>query len=141
MSRHLIVSVFASLAVFVAVAAGSIASWQERGLPQQEPDVAARRDLMRTKLNFAKAILEGLSLKNFDTIKEAATNVRNVTEGAMWVVHDTPEYNRYSNELKQSLELLIQAADDKNLEAATLRYFDMTLRCIDCHNYLRQKQL
>jgi hypothetical protein len=128
-------------AIGLMVGAGSYAAWQEREVPRQEPDLAARRDLMRTKLNFSKAIIEGLSLKNFDTIKEAATNVRNVTEGAMWVVHDTPEYNRYSNELKQSLEQLIRAADEKNLEAATLRYFDMTLRCIDCHDYLRQNQL
>ncbi len=96
---------------------------------------------MRTKLNFAKAIVEGLSLKNFDTIREAATNIRNVTESEMWLAHDTPEYKKYSDELKRSVELLIRAAEDKNLEASTLRYFDTTLKCIDCHEYLRQNNL
>lgn len=118
---------------------GSLWAGSQQEVPKQES--VARRDYMRTKLTFSQAIVEGLSVKNFDTISTAATEIRNVTEGEMWLVHKTPEYNRYSDELKRSVEELIRAADERNLEACALRYFDLTLKCIDCHEYLRRNHM
>ncbi len=120
---------------------GSVwAGSQQETLPQDQ-DSVARRDYMRTKLTFSQAIVEGLAVKNFDTINTAATEIRNVTEGEMWLVHKTPEYNRYSDEMKRSVEELIRAAEEKNLEGSALRFFDVTLKCIDCHEYLRRNRL
>ncbi len=131
------------LTIWVLSAAGLLigslwAGSQQEILPQ---DSAARRDYMRTKLTFSQAIVEGLTVKNFDTINTAATEIRNVTEGEMWLVHKTPEYNRYSDEMKRSVEELIHAAEEKNLEGSALRFFDVTLKCIDCHEYLRRNRL
>jgi hypothetical protein len=118
---------------------GSIWTGSQEEIPRQ--DRVARRDYMRTKLTFSQAIVEGLAIKNFETINAAATEIRNITEGEMWLVHKTPEYNRYSDELKRSAEELIRASQDNNLDGCTLRYFDMMLKCIDCHQYLRTNRL
>ena len=120
---------------------GSVWSGSQQETLPQDQDIVARRDFMRTKLTFSQAIVEGLSVKNFDTINTAATEIRNVTEGEMWLVHKTPEYNRYSDELKRSVEQLIRAAEEKNLDGSALRFFDVTLKCIDCHEYLRRNHL
>ncbi len=122
-----------------ALLIGSVWAGSQEEIPKQ--DRVARRDYMRTKLNFSQAIVEGLAMKNFDTINTAATEIRNVTEGELWMVHNTADYNRYSDELKAAAEELIKAAEAKNLEGCTLRYFDMTLKCIDCHEYLRRNRL
>ena len=123
----------------VGLLIGSVWAGSQQEVPKQ--DTIARRDFMRTKLTFSQAIVEGLAVKNFDIINTAATEIRNVTEGEMWLVHKTPEYNRYSDELKRSVEELIKASEAKNLEGCTLRFFDVTLKCIDCHEYLRRNRL
>lgn len=114
---------FALAATFVACLVASIGA----GFLQepQEFDRNALRDFMRTKLTFSQAIVEGLSVKNFEMINRAATDIRNVTEGEMWLVHDTPDYNRISDELKVAAEELIRASEELNLEGSALRYFDL----------------
>jgi hypothetical protein len=118
---------------------GSIWAGSQEEIPRQER--IERKDYMRAKLTFAQAIVEGLSIKNFDMLNTAATEIRNITEGEMWMVHDTPEYNRYSDELKRSVEALIKATEEQNLDSCALRFFDVTLKCMDCHEYLRRARL
>ena len=108
---------------------------------RQDQDAIARRDFMRAKLMFTQNIVEGLATENFDQVVAGAEEIKGVIGGAQWLVHDTPEYQRHSDELKQAVDQLIVAGKSKNLDAAALRYFDMTLRCIDCHKYLRGLRL
>ena len=95
-----------------------------------------RKQFMREKLSSNQKIVEGLSLKDFGLVREGAEGVTALVKGQHWFVLDTPEYNDYSKDMEQAAQKLIKAADDKNMEAAALRYFDLTLNCIDCHRYL-----
>jgi hypothetical protein len=97
---------------------------------------AARKQFMRGKLISNKKIVEGLSLKDFALVREGAEGVNALVKGQHWFVLDTLEYQDYSKDMEQAAQKLIKAADDKNMEAAALRYFDVTLNCIDCHRYL-----
>jgi hypothetical protein len=56
--------------------------------------------------------------------------------GQHWFVLDTHEYKEFSKAMEDSANQLIRAANEKNVDAAALRYFDLTLRCIDCHRYV-----
>lgn len=96
----------------------------------------ARKQFMRGKLTSNQKIVEGLSLKNFALVREGAEGVTALVKGQHWFVLDTPEYKEYSKDMEQAAQRLIKAADNKNIEAATLRYFEVTLNCIDCHRYL-----
>ncbi|MGI9516905.1 MAG: hypothetical protein ACR2NP_07675 [Pirellulaceae bacterium] len=109
--------------------------------PQEEDQTEkirseARQMFMRGKLMNNQNIVEGLSLKNFDLIQEGATAVVGLVKGQHWFVLDTPEYRRYSEDMTMAAQRLHDAAKDGNIEAAALRYFDLTLTCIDCHLYL-----
>ena len=112
------------------------------GIPQQEENQAeqikaeARQLFMRGKLMNNQKIVEGLSLKNFDLVREGAAGVEALVKGQHWFVLDTPEYRRHSEDMTMAARKLLAAAEDRNIDAAALRYFDLTLTCIDCHQYL-----
>ena len=103
---------------------------------QEKAKQQARKHFMRGKLESNKKIVEGLSLKDFAMIREGAKGVTAIVKGQHWFVLDTPAYKDYSQDMEQAAKRLVAAADKKNLEAATLRYFELTLNCIDCHRYL-----
>ncbi len=100
----------------------------------------ARKEFMRGKLDSNKQIVEGLSLKDFAMIRQGAEGVTAIVKGQHWFVLNTREYKEYSQDMEQAAKRLVEAADQKNLEAAALRYFDLTLNCIDCHRYLETQK-
>ncbi len=104
----------------------------------QELKSAARKIFMRGKLVSNQKIVEGLSVRDFDMIKAGADSVTALTKGQHWFVLDTTEYRRYSEDMETAAQRLHAAAEDKNLEASALRYFDLTLNCIDCHEYIQK---
>lgn len=108
----------------------------------QDPETdQSRRDFMKTKLMFAQNILEGLSTRNHDLIRRGASEIERITQAEGWLVSDTAEYKHLSDDLRTIATRLVKAADEKNLEAAAFRYFDMTTNCMDCHDYSRAHRI
>jgi hypothetical protein len=104
-----------------------------------DPDAIARRDYMRVKLMFTQDIVEGLVQKDFAMIAEAAKQIRQVTEGAAWNAVDSDEYRFQSREFQRTTDDLIRAADGRNIDATTMRFFALTTKCVDCHEHLRRR--
>ncbi len=129
--RHQIITVALVVCGLALIACGAVA------YQQQDENAIARRDYMRVKLNFAQAIMEGLSVQNFEQISDAAREIKTITDGEQWLAIDTPEYEEYSGDLRQSADRLMEMAINKNLEGSALRFFDMTLHCLDCHKYIK----
>lgn len=100
----------------------------------------SRQLFMQGKLMSNQKIVEGLATKNYDMIRLGADSVTALTKGEHWFVLDTPEYKSYSEDMKAAAKRLHEAAAKENIEAAALRYFELTLNCIDCHNYLEKQQ-
>ena len=109
---------------------------------QEQDDIKSesRKVFMRQKLASNQKIVEGLSVKNFGLIAEGALAVKTLVKGQHWFVLNTPEYKRLSAEMEIAATRLEQAAISKNGDAAALRYFDLTLNCIDCHNYIETQK-
>lgn len=101
----------------------------------------ARQEFMRGKLQSNQEIVEGLTTNRFDKILEGSRGVTNLVKGQHWFVIDDPEYRAFSAEMEKIAGRLNQAAENKNMEAATLRYFELTLNCIDCHRYIEGLRL
>lgn len=97
----------------------------------------ATRDFMRQKLNASHAILDGLVREDFHAIAENAQELSLLSLDASWQVLQTSEYSQQSLEFKRSADALASAAKKKNLDGATLAYLDMTMKCINCHKYVR----
>ena len=85
-------------------------------------------------------IVEGLTTKNYEMIEQGALEVKLLVKGQHWFVIDTPEYKRFSREMEHSAQQLQTAAKQKNMDAAALRYFGMTMSCLDCHRYIETRK-
>jgi len=94
--------------------------------------------LMVAKLKNSQALLEGLAMKDFAKISRSAEELVQLSKTAEWFVLKTPRYALHSDEFRRSAETVIQKARDKNLDGAALAYFDMTMTCLRCHQYMRE---
>lgn len=106
-------------------------------IPQDDPDRVARRDFMRTKLIFTQNIFGGLVIGDFLAVQQAIDEVEQITQGAQWVNIDNETYHRLTDEFNQSIKRLRKAAESKSIDATALRFYDLSTRCIDCHQHLQ----
>lgn len=95
------------------------------------------KTFMRLKLKHAQDILEGLTVENFDQIAESSQEIRLLSQASQWQVLQTPEYVRRSTEFRRAVEAISAAAKDRNLDGATLGYVNVTMKCVECHKYVR----
>ena len=120
--------------ILLTVSLGAAAAWQQ----DDDQEAKTRRDFMRVKLMFSQNVVEGLSTSDFGMIEDAAQEMLELMENEKWLVVDTPDYKRYTSELTEATNRLKKMSKSNNLEGSALRYFDLTLKCIDCHQYYRR---
>jgi cytochrome c556 len=105
----------------------------------QEPNKVS--EFMRAKLVHSQKVLEGLATENFDQIAKNAQDLSLLSQAATWQVLQTAEYRDRSTEFRRSADALAEAAKKKNLEGAALAYVDVTMKCVNCHKYVRQVRM
>jgi len=94
---------------------------------------------MRAKLAHAQDILAGLALEDFPAIARGAQELALASQAASWQVLQTPEYARQCTDFRRSCETLKKAAKDGNLDGAALAWMDVTMKCVQCHKYVRDE--
>ncbi len=109
--------------------------WQmNRAASKQEDKL---RDFMELKLDHCQEVLRGIVVEDFDQIAKHAQELSLLSQAASWRVFQTTEYLQHSGEFRRTADALTEAARQKNLDAAALRYVDLTLKCVNCHKYVR----
>ena len=103
-----------------------------------EPDKVAV--FMRAKLGHADRVLEGLAVADFDLIERAAQELSLASLDSNWQVLQTEDYVRQSAEFRRACDTLKEAAGKKNLDGAALAWVDVTLKCVQCHKYVRDAE-
>jgi hypothetical protein len=101
----------------------------------------SRAEFMRTKLEYAKKALEGLTLEDFDTVAKSARALRLLSQGAEWEVPTIPNatnYVVYTREFQLLTDEMANKAREKNIDGATLAYLRLTMNCVNCHKYVRE---
>ena len=114
----------------------------EQAPPQQAPNHEASSKLtplMRMKLDKSKDILEGLTVENFDLIASSARSLKLLSMESGWNVLQTEEYAGQSRDFRRTCDLIEKAALDKDMGRAALGYVAMTVRCVECHSYMRKQ--
>jgi len=102
-----------------------------------EPDRVA--GFMRAKLAHSQDVLEGLSLEDFDLIGKGAQELSLVSQDSSWQVLQTEDYARQSAEFRRSCDSLRKAAQEENLDGALLAWMEVTMKCVQCHRYVRDQ--
>ncbi len=95
------------------------------------------RDFMRVKLAHSQKVLEGLATEDFDEIAKNAQAMSLLSQATNWQVLQTPEYLQQSQDFRRTADALTDAAKKKNLDGAALAYVELTMKCINCHKYVR----
>ena len=94
-------------------------------------------EFMIRKLDDSRDIVAGLATEDFDLIAKSAQDLMVLSHEADWKVITTPDYLRMSSEFRGSAQRLRETAKEKNIDGATLAYFEVTLNCVRCHKYVR----
>lgn len=105
--------------------------------PQEPGEELTLEEFMQIKLLRSQDVMEGMATRDFTLISEAARDLQRLTEASKWAAHNSPEYAGLTTEFQTAIGRLQRAAKEENLEAVALRFYDMSTRCIDCHEHLR----
>ena len=100
-----------------------------------------RASLMELKLEFAKNVLGGLALEQYDVIADNAIELKELSAAAEWepVTVPGPLYLDYTREFQRIAQDMADKAKDENLDGATLDYVRLTMNCVACHKYVRTR--
>src|SRR5947209_16268675 len=126
-SMKKVIAVFVCTALIVAIAPLGTA---------QRPGTLSK--IMVEKLNSSKLLLEGIAMADFNKISRSAETLIQLSKTAEWFVFKTPRYELHSNEFRRAAENIVQKARDKNIDGVTLAYFELTMGCVRCHQYVRE---
>jgi cytochrome c556 len=105
-----------------------------------EPAQSAKQvSLMRQKLAHAEKILEGISVADFQLVARHAGELNELTMPQKSGQPDTTAYKTHLQVFRFATNELERNAAEKNLDAASLAYVQMTLSCVNCHKFLREQ--
>ena len=102
---------------------------------------AVMQAFMKVKLTQAQAMLEGLTVEDFDQIERNAAAMFLLTKAEQWKASKDPQFLQHSQEFERVTTQLAKYAKDKNLDGASLMYVQLTLNCIECHRFVRDKAI
>ena len=103
-----------------------------------QPNVPrSTKEFMREKLGHSQKVLETLAMEDFYTMEQRSKKLSALTREATWQVFQNPDYEQHSATFRRHANSLTRAAQDKDLDAATLAYVRLTMSCVDCHKFVR----
>jgi len=94
--------------------------------------------IMEDKLRFSQSLLGAIATSDFKKIEGNAEDLFALSRRAEWHVIKTPKYEVQSNEFRRACEAIIAKAKAKNIDGVTLAYFELTMSCVRCHQYVRE---
>ena len=100
---------------------------------------AVMHAFMEVKLTQAQGILEGLTVEDFELIEKNANAMYLLTKAEEWKSSKDAQFVEHSDEFARLTTKLAKYAIDKNLDGAALTYVQLTLNCIECHRFVRDK--
>jgi hypothetical protein len=106
--------------------------------PPKADDTAA---LMQKKLSHAQKLLEGIALADLDKVDEHAKELAILSKQVEFKVYKTAQYELHANDFRRALDDIQKGVRQKNLDAATLGYMDLTMSCVRCHKHVREVRM
>jgi hypothetical protein len=94
-------------------------------------------EAMRQKLAYSQEVLVGIALADYPRIANNAKKLVELSSKTNWYSRQIPEYDLFLNEFRRNAQDLANAGQQKNLDAASLAYVQMTFSCVSCHKFVR----
>ena len=134
-----IFSILLAACLVGALAQYNVSDAQDRDEVRPGPATSQFSALMRMKLEKAKGMLEGLSLEDPDLVAKNAKEMKLLSLESGWNAIQTKEYAEQSRDFRRACDSIARAAEEKDINAATLGYLSLTIRCVECHTYIRNQ--
>ena len=99
------------------------------------------KQFMREKLEHSQKLLGALATEDYFTLQKMSERLSAMTQHADWQAFQNPDYTAFSAGFRAHANALTKAARDRNIDASTLAYVRMTMSCVDCHKFVRGKQV
>ncbi len=117
--------------------------WTLQGQTQDPEQVRTDnvKTFMRAKLRHAQDVLEGLVVEDYDKIAKHSQEMSLLSLASNWQVLQTPKYAEHSRDFRKAADRITKEAKSGNLDGATLGYVELTMKCVNCHKYVRQVQV
>ena len=96
------------------------------------------KEAMRQKVAYSQQVLVGIAREDYGLIANNAEKLVELSNKTNWYSRQVPEYELFLNEFRRDAQELMKAGEQKNLDAASLAYVQMTLSCVSCHQCIRQ---
>jgi hypothetical protein len=137
----------------VAGLVGIAAAWSMLGTdfaasqdnpPKKPPEAKRQVELsvfMRKKLDASSEILEGLTTEDAKLIAKGAKALIEMSGAENWHVRTDVMYRQFSGDFQRSAKSLLEAAEKGNYDAAALKWIDTTMKCMECHKFVRGTRL
>lgn len=104
----------------------------------QAEEPAPLKKFMQAKLEHSQKLLAALTTEDFEAMAKQSQELSLLTLAEEWSVLHTVEYDQHSREFRRAANALTEAAKKKNLDGAAFAYVDLTMKCVNCHKYLKQ---
>ena len=124
--------------IIILTAMGLCASLWGAWAADKSEEVEKGTTFMRAKLGHSQQILEGLLTEDFKMIITRAQKMSLLTRALDWAMLEAPEYLERSAEFRRSVDQLADQAKQNNLDGVALAYLDVTIKCVQCHEYVRK---
>lgn len=129
---------------FIVLGIGGVVLHRAQGDDAPKPKVEKPvnqelRAFMRTKLKASNQILEGLALEDMALIEEGAKTLAEMSSVEKWRVSQDAMYRQFSTEFTRNANKLVEAAKERNIDRAALRWMDTTMSCLECHRFVRNE--
>ena len=128
------------MASLIALLVNGTATSQQEGVKKIPPDAKLDLELstfMRKKLEASNQILEGLTVEDAELIIKGATLLLELSSAERFQVQHDVMYRQFSGEFQRTAKGLLEAAEKKNFDAAALKWMDTTMKCLECHKFVR----
>lgn len=139
-----VVAMLGGLALAVGLWGPNPATSQEKKPPKKAPDAKLDLDqskFMRQKLEASNQILEGLVTEDSELVIKGAKVLVEMSSAEKWQTQHNVMYKQYSSEFQQAAKKLMEAAEKENFDGAALKWIDTTMKCMECHKFVRGARL
>ena len=96
---------------------------------------------MRQKLQASNSILEGLCTEDLTMVADGAKTLMKMSGEEKWRVSNDILYRRYSTEFVHAVEELEHEAKDNDMDGTSLAWVNVTMKCLKCHEWVRNTVL
>lgn len=104
-----------------------------------EPPRLTTGELMKAKLVAAQKVLEGVTTEDFNLVSRNANLLITYSRAEAWLVQQSPQYARHTEDFRRQASALAREARNKNVDGATVAYFQLTVSCVNCHKFIRSQ--